>query len=112
VRSVTVKKPQSTRLAKALYWLGGKLSYIKWPTKTYSLDFATDHTDQFLTQYVGRAWLPNRLSMKMLEWSLDCDVKHWDHWALVHDHCNGARCDACGGFVCEPGDEEIEDVLA
>lgn len=87
-----------THLAKALYWVGGKLSYIKWPTRTYHLEL-TEGTD-FLTRYAGRSWLPNPLSLKCLKWSEAVDPKHWDHWALLHETCDNVPCPDCGGEIC------------
>jgi hypothetical protein len=90
-----------TCLAKRLYAIGGKLSRIKYPTRTYTLEWKDGEPD-WTSQYAGRAWLPIHLSTKCLEWSLDLDPEHWDHWALVHESCENRPCPSpcCDGEIC------------
>lgn len=105
---------QSTRLAKAAYWLAGELSQIK----TYQRVWESDDPSWLVSEPgeplpelkmvpAGRIWLPCRLSMKMLGWSCDLDTKHWDHWALEHSRCKeGLPCPDCGGHIDPPQEDE------
>jgi hypothetical protein len=84
------------RVAKALYWASGKLSKIKTPTTTYRLV----SVDPFVTEPAGRSWMPCKLSMRVLKWSMHLDWHHWDHWACLHEKCDPVPCAVCGGGVC------------
>lgn len=88
---------QNRTLAKIVYRIGGLIRLIRTPQKVYQLEFDGGLYDRI---YVGRRWLPSRLSMKMLILSTRLDTEHWDHWALVHDQCGGEYCLECHGRVC------------
>ena len=105
---------QSTRLAKAAYWLAGELSRIK----PYQRTYAWENPDEWLTAVpdeelpemklvkAGRIWLPCNLSLRMLVLSEKLDVEHWDHWALEHSLCeDGLPCHDCGGHIDPPFEE-------
>ena len=90
----------STRMAKLVYRISGKLSRIKTPRRTYTLNY-DEVTDTFSSyRNPKRDWLPCQISFKLLSKSMSMDPDHWDHWALVHDTCEGTVCDDCKGIVC------------
>ena len=102
---------QSTRLAKFVYWLSGKISRIK----SYRMSYRLANEDEWLAaegdmemmfQPAGRHWTPIRLTWKLLEWSERLDTKHFEHWALNHENCAQGPCDDCGGLLCSLPDEE------
>lgn len=107
-----------TRLAKAVYWLGGNLMQIKTYQRYYEwrpdLDVeTTTHRERFPA--AGWHWFPCQLSTRCISWSQTLDRKHWDHWALQHvgDTClvGGSECPSCGGHVDPPyswNDDEEE----
>lgn len=84
------------RLAKAVMWCAGVLSYIKTPHRVHRLV----STDPFETEPAGLRWLSCELSMSLHKLSARIDPWHWDHWALVHDDCSPRPCPDCGGGVC------------
>jgi hypothetical protein len=108
---------QSTRLAKAAYWLAGELSRVKTYQQTYSWKnpeaMFTAEPGESLPEIemvkAGRLWLPCALSMKLLVLSEKLDVEHRDHWALEHSLCEeGLPCRDCGGHIDPPHEEEGE----
>lgn len=91
------------RLAKSLFWLGGQLSRIKTPRRTYQVV----SYDPFKTERSEFRWLSTRWSTKCYTASMRLDWEHWDHWALVHSHCGADElCPVCGGLVCDPEPED------
>ena len=47
----------------------------------------------------GWHWHSCSLSTRLMSWSERLDRYHWEHWALEHEDCTGARrCAECGGF--------------
>lgn len=92
------------RLAKTLYWIGGKLSKIQTPRKTYRLV----STHPFVTEPAGRRWSSCQTSMRFLQWSMRLDWDHWGHWALQHNDCEPQPCPQCGGCFCPEEDDEQE----
>lgn len=89
---------QSTRLAKAVYSISGRLSKIKVPRRTYML------TDGGEVKSAERRKLPIRTASRLLRLSAKLDRYHWEHWALDHSSCEDARpCYQikCSGFVCD-----------
>jgi hypothetical protein len=99
---VALVRIRSTRAAKAVYWLAGKLSRIQTPRRTYRIV----SIDPFVSEPAGRHWMSCQTSMKLLRLSLHLDPVHWDHWALVHDHCEPTPCPDCGGCECGWDDED------
>lgn len=83
-------------LAKALYWASGIVAKIKTRQTMYKMV----SVDPFVTEVAGRHWQACRLSMKMLKWSCQLDMEHWDHWACRHDKCDATYCAMCGGWLC------------
>lgn len=92
-------------LAKTTYKLGGWLSKVKTPTRTYALV----SIDPFVTEPAGRRWSACGPSMWLLKKSMRLDWEHWDHWALVHDKCNPVPCLDCGGCSCDDQHPDAED---
>jgi hypothetical protein len=92
----------SRRVAKTLFWAGGKLSRIKTYQRFYSMEWdgPGDHP-RFLP--VKRRWSSCRLSMKLLTASMQFDWDHWDNWACQHNDCGGRLCQECGGIECSTG---------
>lgn len=84
------------RLAKALFWASGKLSYIKTPSRTYELV----SIDPFVTKMAGWCRIPCAPSRKLMTWSMHLDWYHWDHWACIHEKCDPVPCAMCGGWIC------------
>lgn len=107
---------QSTRLAKAAYWLAGELSRVKTYRQTYRFANQVEWSSavagdgplpEMEMEKAGRLWLPCTLSMKMLTLSLALDHEHWDHWALEHSLCEeGLPCHDCDGHIDPPVEEE------
>ena len=90
-----MKASRRTAWAKRLYWLSGTLSHVKTYQRYWVL-----RTDDMKTNPGGWHWFHCRLSTRLLEWSLDLDPKHWDHWALAHADCEGLlHCAECGGSI-------------
>jgi hypothetical protein len=83
-------------LAKTSYKLGGWLSKVKTPTRTYALV----SVEPFVTEPAGRRWSACGPSVWLIEKSMRLDEGHWNHWALVHDKCNPQPCVVCGGSIC------------
>lgn len=94
-----------TRLAKAAFWLSGKLRFIREYRRFYVVTNVDVEKGIFDSEPGGRHWTENRVSMKLLRISMTLDPEHWDHWALVHENCRGYLCE-CGGYICDPEDEE------
>lgn len=105
-----MRVPKRTRIAKKIFWASGKLSKIRTPQRTYAvLNVDPDATDPDKMMTLGPAkvsWLSCRLSMRLLKWSMRLDWKHWDHWALVHEHCDPVPCAQCNGCVCQWEDDD------
>ena len=105
---------QSTRLAKAAYWLAGELSRVKTYRQTWTWvnpqileGDPNEPLPELDMRKAGRMWLPCATSMKMLVLSQRLDHKHWDHWALEHSLCEeGLPCRDCGGHVDPPYEED------
>jgi hypothetical protein len=89
----------------ALYWLGGQLTRLRWPQRTYTIDFTAWDLE-------GGAPMPPRTKnprqWMMLPWGLRLAVKameydraHSDHWALDHSRCiMSFECPVCRGMKC------------
>jgi hypothetical protein len=92
-----------TRVARAVFWLSGKLTRIKTPQRFYRIisinEDAVGDEPFMVTRRTKRRWHSCRTSTRLMSLSLRIDPLHWDHWALVHDTCAGERC-SCGGNVC------------
>lgn len=88
------------RLALELFALAGR---IKTPHRVYRM------TTYGTVRPNGWRWLPCGLSMWFLRASMRLDNAHWDHWALVHEHCNATACPDCGGGIC--GEVDLPDSL-
>lgn len=86
------------RLAKIAFRASGWLSRIKTWQRTYEIV-----NDEFPFEFraLPRRWLPCGTANRLLKLSMTLDMKHWDHWALVHDRCGGIPCSECGGTICE-----------
>lgn len=102
-----MKKPQSTRLAKAISALGGWIWRIKYPQRVYTCDF---ENDSFVTEFAGWRVMGCGWGLEINNWAAEFDRKHYDHWAYIHENC-GTPCPdkRCGGLICkyeEPDDEE------
>lgn len=102
---------QSTRLAKAVYWLSGKVSRIKSYRMTYRLAnedewLAAEGNMEMMFQPAGRAWGSIKLTWALLELSNRWDKEHFDHWALVHTGaCSSEECSECHGMICTLEDD-------
>lgn len=101
--------PWRTKTAMTAYWLSGHLSRIRWPQRTFLLDFTRDpESGDFLgePQPGPRRWLPAPWSSHLMVWAMRYDAAHSDHWALNHMTCGNRRfayeCPVCKGMVCEP----------
>jgi len=101
-----------TRVAKLIYGLGGLLSCIRTPQRTYEWTYDGDENEADVDEatwvvshhfeYVGVAMLPSRVGIRLIELANRVDEEHFNHWALEHlpnDHCEGGRCESCGGHV-------------
>ena len=103
---------QSTKLAKAVYWLSGKVSKIKTYRMTYRLAnedewLAAEGDMEMMFQPAGRMWSSIKLTWTLLTWSERLDREHWEHWALKHTgRCAARPCDNCKGTVCSLEDED------
>lgn len=103
---------QSIKLAKAVYWLSGKVSKIKSYRMTYRLAneeewLAADGDLEMMFQPDGRQWMPIRLTWTLLSLSNRLDWEHFDHWALKHTGaCKAHFCTKCKGMVCTLEDED------
>lgn len=97
---------QSTRLAKLVYRLSGKVSKIKSYTQTYRMAnedewLAAEGDMACMFEPAGRTWSSVQLTWKLLSLSEDLDRHHWEHWALKHEPgCASHTCEDCGGTVC------------
>ena len=90
---------QSTALAKAAFWLSGKTRRIKLYQRWYRLEW-DDPDDEPRMEFGGWHWHPV-VSNRLLRLSMWLDREHWDHWALVHEHCAPpTTCLHCGGLLC------------
>lgn len=103
---------QSTKLAKAVYWLSGKVSRIKSYRQTYRMAnedewLAAEGDMEMMFQPDGRQWSSIQLTWKLLSLSERLDREHWEHWALKHTgKCSSHTCEGCGGTVCLLEDDE------
>lgn len=103
---------QSTKLAKSVYWLSGKVSRIKSYRQTYRLAneeewLAAEGDMEMMFQPAGRAWSSIQLTWKLLGLAESLDRKHFDHWALKHTgRCSAGPCDECKGVICNLEDED------
>lgn len=100
------KLPQSTRLAKAVYWLAGQLSRIRTPSHLYELRGSPnelgeyeDMDDMFIRR-PGWVWSSWSGALKLIFVANRLDWVHFDHWALDHSRCEPTPCEKCGGFEC------------
>lgn len=104
-----MKEIARIRTAKLVYALAGWLAPIKTYQRTYEWtgSFDEQNDDDVIWEpkeweYVGRAWLPCRASLRLLAWSQQLDTVHFNHWALEHlpgEQCTGTECRTCGGFA-------------
>lgn len=94
-----------TRAAKVVYKLGGLLSKIKTRQPVFKManedEFFRGEVDKIVWEKAGHRWLPCRLSVKTVTWSMSIDPLHWDHWALVHKGCGASFCMDCKGYSCD-----------
>ena len=103
---------QSTRLAKAVYWLSGKVSRIKSYRMTYRLAneeewLAAEGDMAMMFQPDGRRWSSIKLTWTLLSLANRWDKQHFDHWALKHTGaCSSEQCEECGGMICTLEDED------
>ncbi len=86
-------------LSKAIFWLSGRLAYVKTPQRFYTLPKG-DRTFELNFEYAGWHWCSCGLSGRLMELSERIDPEHWDHWALVHEDCDADYCAECGGKSC------------
>lgn len=103
---------QSTRLAKSVYWLSGKVSRIK----SYRMTYRMANEDEWLAaggdmemmfQPAGRRWSSIQLTWTLLGLANRWDKVHFDHWALKHTgRCASHDCPDCGGVVCFLEDDD------
>lgn len=102
---------QSTKLAKSVYWLSGKVSRIKSYRMTYRLTneeewLAAEGDMEMMFQPAGRMWMPIQLTWKLLNLANRWDKKHFDHWALKHTGaCSSEECPECHGMICTLEDD-------
>lgn len=101
---------QSTRLAKMVYWLSGKVSKIKSYRPTYRLQnedewIASEGNMEMMFVKDGYRWSSIQLTWKLMDLAQCLDRVHADHWMYVHDGC-GELCDDCGGMECSWRDDE------
>lgn len=104
---------QSTKLAKAVYWLSGQVSRIKTYRMTYRLAneeewLAADGDMEMMFQPAGRMWSSIKLTWTLLELANRWDKQHFDHWALKHNLCESHFCTECKGFVCAALEDDDE----
>lgn len=85
-----------TRLAKTVYWLSGQCSRIRTWQRYYEMPVGAPLDD---LRPAGRHWTSTSLTWKLLALSTRLDPQHFDHWALVHDHCATLPCRDCGGRI-------------
>jgi hypothetical protein len=76
------------RAAKTVFWISGHLSRIRTMQKMYG------HDEDWQWMPAGEMKLPCVLSVRLLEFSMQLDWDHWDHWAT--DNGGIIRCE-CGG---------------
>lgn len=95
---------QSTRLAKAVYKLGGLIHGIQRPTRLYKWDVETETFTKTNYRWLG---LGTGLTLS-LSWAQKLDREHYDHWAYQHTEECGDPCDTCGGRFC-PWEDEDDD---
>lgn len=98
-----------TCVAKLLMATAGVLSYVKTPQRIYEWMGVpdADATDEEWVkahhfEYLGHAWLPCHLTVRLTVWAEDLDRRHFKHWALeplpVGTHVS-VTCDECGGRI-------------
>jgi hypothetical protein len=85
--------PLHRRLARWLLTASGWLAHIHTPQRMYGSE------DGAPLEYVGRRWTQCVASVRLLELAEEMDAEHFDHWALIHDGCDGWLCLKCGGWV-------------
>ena len=88
--------PLRTTAAKAIFWCAGQLSHVKTWQRTY--EWVSDRPITF--RPTGRIWSSCTASHRLMELSERIDLRHWEHWALVHDECDARPCQGCGGCRC------------
>lgn len=92
---------RKTLMAKAAYKASGKLAKIKTPQRFSTYKGIDKHGRAIVERDGKRRWFMCPWSVRLLDWSMHLDPKHWDHWALVHDGCDAdLRCRRCGGTLC------------
>lgn len=100
LRPIVANYPRLSRvIAKSLFRASGVLSHVKLYRQVYSWE-GDDSDGKMIITPAERRWVSCPLSTKLLTASMQFDWDHWDHWACVHDHCNGVSCLECGGAKC------------
>lgn len=102
-----MKETARIKLARFVYCLAGWLVPIKTYQRIYEWTgepkFGDDDENLWVNEgfeYAGRAWLPCRTSIKLIQLAARVDTVHFDHWALEHlGECAGTRCPKCRGHV-------------
>lgn len=97
---------ESTRLAKAAFWLAGPAGRVKTYQRYWTIEFDKAAEYGFRMVPGGRHW-HSGLRSRLLRLSIHLDPAHWDHWALVHDRCSPDLCPTCGSCRCDlEGEDE------
>ncbi len=100
---------QSTKLAKAVYWLSGQVSRIRTPQRRWGMNPNSDDMTNMFTRLPGLTWSSCRWTWKILGWAQRLDRKHFDHWALDHEGHANTPCPDCKGEICALPEEEYDD---
>jgi hypothetical protein len=103
------KLPDDSRraLAKSVFFCAGWLTRVKTYQRYYSMDnlddLGSDEPLKFTLE--GRHWASCEWSMSLLNFSMQLDWDHWDHWACMHEDCDPFPCTVCGGLACRNEEE-------
>lgn len=102
-------------LARSLFWVSGKLAWIKTPQRLFRVVWDTEPGDpdpSFHTvRNEKRTWLICRPSVKLLSVAMHQAWDHWSHFALDHGQ-HLTDCTRCPDWRCrgwihpDDGDED------